>query len=244
MAQVINIIPMPSAVDSDESANTEAAEEEVPEAKETTDASYTAIVYPHRRVRATKLLQSTPISRMAVENEAEPQFNARDPAIRALCQELFAVMADLAKLSPFFREHLTHHNVPAGLFDDPIRLADLVTLLCASGDPAELQSQLDEPQMEARLRGALALLKRELATAQLQQRIAREVEGKLSERQRQYLLHEQLKAIKRELGMETDAREKLLETLQQRAKQLEMPAAVKQIFDEVSCVSPSYLGNG
>lgn len=211
-AQVINIIPMPSD-------------------------GMTAIVYPHRRIRATELLSSSDasVSQVRSENIKDESYDRKDRTIRAISQEIFAVLADVAKLNAFFREHITHHNVPASVFEDPSRLADFVAVL-SSSDASELQALLEETQVEERLRKALLLLKKELITAQLQHSISKDVEQKLTQKQREYFLHEQLKTIKKELGLETDSKEKLIQTFTERAGKLTMPESVKKVFDEVKIV--------
>lgn len=209
LAQVINIIPM----------NTEGV---------------TAIVYPHRRIEATELLRapgSAGLSQVRTENIKDEPYDRRDRTIRAISQEIFAALADVAKLNAFFREHITHHNVPTSVFEDASKLADFVAVL-SSSEPAELQGLLEETKVEERLRKALLLLKKELVTAQLQHSISKEVEQKLSQKQREYFLHEQLKAIKRELGLETDSKEKLIQMFTERLAHLTMPEAVKKVFDE------------
>lgn len=209
LAQVINIIPM----------NTEGV---------------TAIVYPHRRIEATELLRApgaTGLSQVRTENIKDEPYDRRDRTIRAISQEIFAALADVAKLNAFFREHITHHNVPTSVFEDASKLADFVAVL-SSSEPAELQGLLEETKVEERLRKALLLLKKELVTAQLQHSISKEVEQKLSQKQREYFLHEQLKAIKRELGLETDSKEKLIQMFTERMDHLKMPDAVKKVFDE------------
>ncbi len=47
---------------------------------------------------------------------------------------------------------------------------------------------------------SLSLLKKELELSKLQQRLGREVEDKIKSTHRKYLLNEQLKIIKKELG--------------------------------------------
>lgn len=216
-AKIINVIPMPSP--SPSSAN----------------PAMTVIVYPHRRIRAVELLTEpgAQVSRMRTENVKEESYTRGDRTIRALTQEIFSTLADVAKLNAFFREHIAHHNVPPGVFEEAGRLADFVAVL-SGGESGELQAVLEESQVEARLRQALLLLKRELVTAQLQQRISKEVEERLSQRQREYLLHEQLKAIKRELGLETDAKERLLDQFRRRLLQdnIVIPKSVKDIMEE------------
>ena len=43
---------------------------------------------------------------------------------------------------------------------------------------------------------------------------------------------EQLKGIKKELGMESDGKDKLIEKFKERAAVLKMPEGVRKVFDE------------
>lgn len=49
---------------------------------------------------------------------------------------------------------------------------------------------------------SLSLLKKELELSKLQAKIGREVEEKVKQQHKKYILQEQLKAIKKELGIE------------------------------------------
>ncbi|KAI7431547.1 ATP-dependent protease La, partial [Hortaea werneckii] len=51
-------------------------------------------------------------------------------------------------------------------------------------------------------------------------------------RQREYWLMEQMKGIRRELGLETDGKDKLVESFKEKANKLAMPEQVKKVFDE------------
>lgn len=64
----------------------------------------------------------------------------------------------------------------------------------------------------------LSMLKKELELNRLQQKIGREVEEKVKQQHRKYMLHEQLKAIKRELGIEKDDKEAIEEKFRARLK--------------------------
>lgn len=66
----------------------------------------------------------------------------------------------------------------------------------------------------------LSMLKKELELNRLQQKIGREVEEKVKQQHRKYMLHEQLKAIKRELGIEKDDKEAIEEKFRARIKVL------------------------
>ncbi len=226
-AQIINVIPLPNK-------------------------GLTAIVFPHRRIRATKVLQAPNTAAkssvtegadpteshaqasatiLRTENAADEQYNRKDDVIRATSQEIFSMLSDVAKLNPFFREHITHHNVSASVFEDPAKLADFVAVLCSS-DGIELQEILEEARIEERLQKALVLLKKELVSAKLQDTISKEIERKISTRQREFLLHEQLRAIKKELGLSSDPKTKVIEAFKERADSLVLPPPVKAIFDQ------------
>jgi ATP-dependent Lon protease len=67
----------------------------------------------------------------------------------------------------------------------------------------------------------------------LQQEISKEVDKKITRKQQEYFLMEQLKGIKKELGMESDGKDKLVEKFKKKALELTMPESVKKVFDEV-----------
>ena len=69
---------------------------------------------------------------------------------------------------------------------------------------------LEERDVVKRLRLALDLVSQERELSKLQQEISQQVETKLSSQQRTFLLNEQLKTIKKELGVETDDKDALV----------------------------------
>lgn len=119
------------------------------------------------------------------------------------------------------------------VFDEPSKLADFAAAVSA-GEASELQEVLETLPVEERLQKALVVLKKELMNAQLQNKISKDVESKIAKRQREYYLMEQLKGIKKELGLESDGKDKLVEGFKEKAAKLAMPATVKKVFDEVS----------
>lgn len=122
-------------------------------------------------------------------------------------------------------------NSAANVFDEPDKLADFAAAV-STGDVEDLQAVLESLSLEDRLQKALLILKKELINAQLQSKISRDVESKIQKRQREYYLMEQLKGIKKELGMESDGKDKLVERFKERAGKLAMPDGVKKVFDE------------
>ncbi|KAL0749320.1 hypothetical protein Bca101_031323 [Brassica carinata] len=68
----------------------------------------------------------------------------------------------------------------------------------------QAQEVLEELDVHKRLRLTLELMKKEREISKIQETIAKAIEEKISGEQCRYLLNEQLKAIKKELGVETD----------------------------------------
>lgn len=63
----------------------------------------------------------------------------------------------------------------------------------------------------SRAHAALLLLKKEVELCKLQADIGKRVEEKISKDQRRYFLQEQLKSIKKELGLEQDDKSALIQ---------------------------------
>jgi Lon-like ATP-dependent protease len=149
-------------------------------------------------------------------------------------QEILAVFKDIAQLNPLFRDQITHFSISQvanNVFEEPDKLGDFAAAVSA-GEAGELQAVLESLVIADRLQKALLVLKKELINAQLQSKIARDVDSKIAKRQREYYLMEQLKGIKKELGMESDGKDKLIEKFKERAANLNMPEGVRKVFDE------------
>ncbi|KAL2918165.1 Beige protein-like 1 [Polyrhizophydium stewartii] len=167
-----------------------------------------------------------------VENLADEPYNAENRLIKAITSEIINVLKEISQLNPLLRDQIISISVQTGnLLLDPSKLADFAAAV-SSGEPNELQSILESLVVEERLHKALVVLKKELANAKLQQEISREVDRKMTRKQQEYFLMEQLKGIKKELGMESDGKEKLVEKFREKASKLTMPDAIKKVFDE------------
>src|SRR5690554_7885109 len=67
----------------------------------------------------------------------------------------------------------------------------------------------------------LLLLKDEIEVSQLQQDIQKQIEERVSKNQREFFLREQLKVIKKELGLEKDDKTSELEAIEKKVKRSE-----------------------
>ncbi|KAG6861249.1 ATP-dependent Lon protease pim1 [Termitomyces sp. Mi166 len=182
----------------------------------------------------TNFLFEHAVSIVHVENLVTQAYNKDDQYIRAFMSEIVSVFKDIAQLNPLFRDQITNfsiNQVASNVFDEPDKLADFAAAV-SSGEVKELQDVLESLVVEDRLRKALLVLKKELINAQLQSKLSRDVDSKIAKRQREYYLMEQLKGIKKELGMESDGKDKLIEKFKERAASLKMPDVVKKVFEE------------
>jgi len=183
---------------------------------------------------ATSFLQKYNVSLADVENLIEDAHDQKSPVIRAVTSEIVNVFKDIATLNPLFRDQISNFTMAqsaGNVFEEPAKLADFAAAVSA-GEVNELQDVLETMSVEGRLQKALVVLKKELMNAQLQSKISKDVESKIQKRQREYYLMEQLRGIKRELGIESDGKDKLVDTFRLKASKLAMPEPIKKVFDE------------
>jgi len=184
---------------------------------------------------ATSFLKKHNVSIVDVENLVEESYDKKSPVIRAVTSEIINVFKEVANLNPLFRDQISTFSMSqsaGNVIDEPAKLADFAAAVSA-GEVKELQEVLETLGVEERLQKALVVLKKELMNAQLQSKISKDVEAKIQKRQREYWLMEQMKGIRRELGIESDGKDKLVEKFKEKAEKLAMPEAVKKVFDEV-----------
>ncbi|KAJ5525706.1 hypothetical protein N7494_012356 [Penicillium frequentans] len=189
---------------------------------------------PKDHYEPTSFLKKYPVSLVNVENLTEEPFDKKNGIIRAVTSEIVNVCKEIATLNPLFRDQISAFytdQFPGNLSDEPAKLADFAAAVSA-GELHEMQEVLETMNIEERLPKALVVLKKELMNAQLQSKITKDVEAKIQKRQREYWLMEQMKGIKRELGIESDGKDKLVEKFKEKAEKLAMPEAVKKVFDE------------
>ncbi|KAL8298397.1 hypothetical protein RB597_006773 [Gaeumannomyces tritici] len=183
---------------------------------------------------ATSFLRKYPVSLVNVENLAEEPHDPKSPVIRAVTNEIVNVFKEVATMNSLFRDQISTFSMSqstGNVTAEPAKLADFAAAVSA-GDPEELQEVLSSLNVEDRMQKALVVLKKELMNAQLQSKISKDVENKITKRQREYWLMEQMKGIRRELGIESDGKDKLVEKFREKADSLAMPDAVRKVFDD------------
>ncbi|MFZ4099487.1 MAG: endopeptidase La [Chlamydiia bacterium] len=150
--------------------------------------------------------------------------------IKAYAISILSTIKELLTLNPLFKEELQvflgHSD-----FTDPGRLADFaVALTTASRE--ELQDVLSTFDLRQRLEKALILLKKELDISRLQSSINQKIEGSIVKTQREFFLREQLKTIKRELGLEKDDKQADIDRFLARMKDKTASSEVSRVIRE------------
>ncbi|WP_321533066.1 endopeptidase La [uncultured Desulfuromonas sp.] len=150
--------------------------------------------------------------------------------LKAYSMAIISTLKELVKINPLYSEEIKMFLGRSSM-DDPSRLADFAANL-TSADGQELQQVLATFDVRERIERVLVLLKKELEVSRLQSKISKQIEKNISEQQRQFFLKEQLKTIKKELGLEKEGKTSEIEKFQERLKGLTLNDEAQKAIDE------------
>ena len=147
----------------------------------------------------------------------------------------------LIKLNPMFQEQMRLAVSQIGM-EKPGLLMDMIaSFLTADGH--KLQEIMEATDLYERSEKLLILLKEEIEVSKMQQDIQKQIEEKLSKQQREFFLREELKVIKKELGLEKDARTSDIEIIEAKTKNLqfseEATKVVRNELDKLKTLEPA-----
>jgi ATP-dependent Lon protease len=157
--------------------------------------------------------------------EEMPPLDPRDPAFVGLLRETRERASELGKRAGL-PEEVVDQVISA--VEDAGRLADLVAAYTEMS-PAERQALLETLSVEERLRRVLVHMQRQLSVLEAQEEIQSKVREELGDKQREFYLRQQLKAIQDELG-EGEGPDDLKE-LKAALDALALPEAVRKEVD-------------
>jgi Lon-like ATP-dependent protease len=193
--------------------------------------SASLLLVAHRRIDLVSVDETGPPIDVTVKHWDRVNYTGSDDTIRALSNEILSTIREVAQLNPLFRESVQFFPMRVDA-NDPYRLADFAASITSGTNPEDLQAVLEERDPEKRLNLALILLSKEREVSKLQQEISAKVEEKMTEAQRKYFLTEQLKSIKKELGMERDDKEALIEKYRkQLSEYTEVPEEIMETIE-------------
>ncbi|XP_025792824.1 lon protease homolog, mitochondrial-like [Panicum hallii] len=189
------------------------------------------VLLGHHRVRKTEMVAEDPLI-VKVDHLKEMPYDKDDDVIKATSFEVISTLRDVLKTNSLWKDQVQTYTQHMGDFNYP-RLADFGAAI-SGANKLLCQEVLEELDICKRLKLTLELVKRELEISKLQESIAKTIEEKVTGEQRRYLLNELLKAIKKELGLETDDKTALSEKFRERieAKKDKCPPHVLQVIEE------------
>ncbi|KAL2468660.1 Lon protease-like protein 1 [Forsythia ovata] len=189
------------------------------------------VLIGHRRLRITEMVSEDPLM-VKVDHLKEKPYDKDDDVLKATSFEVISTLRDVLKTSSLWRDHVQTYTQHIGDFNYP-RLADFGAAI-SGANKLQCQQVLEELDVHQRLKLTLELVKKEMEISKIQESIAKAIEEKISGEQRRYLLNEQLKAIKKELGLETDDKTALSAKFRERLdpKKEKIPPHVLQVIEE------------
>jgi len=174
------------------------------------------------RIRTKSYTATEPFLRARVERipDVEPELT---PEIEALRQTVVSVFQQIVAATPNLSDDL---GSTAAQITEPGRVADFIAGNTPSLIASERQRLLEILDANERLVEVHRHLTRELELLELRGRIQSQVQGQLSQSQREFYLREQLKAIQKELGEGEDG-QRDVEDLRAKLEAAGMPEEVK-----------------
>jgi len=184
--------------------------------------NYSLILQGIVRIRLESVTQSGPYMRAKIRRLEEP--HTEDVEAEALAMSLRDIAKQVIQLMPELPRE-------AGSLIDSIQapgaLADLVAANLDA--PVEEKAQLVETiDVKERVRKVLRLLTRQLEILKMRERINSQIKEEMGKNQREYVLRQQLKAIKEELG-EDDGDQGDLDGLEDRIAKANLPTEAETV---------------
>ncbi len=192
------------------------------------DTTIQVMVSALKRFSIVRALQEEPVIRWQVSHHMEETLPVMET--KAYSMAIISMVKDLIKSNSLFQEELKLF-MNRFTAEDTGRLADFVASM-TSAESTELQEILEIFDVKKRVERVLQLLKKELELSKLQKKITKQIEEKIAKNQKEFFLKEQLKEIKRELGLEKDEKTSEVEKFSERASKLKFSEDAKKRFDE------------
>jgi len=178
--------------------------------------NYSLILQGLSRIRLQSMVQTTPFLQAKIQKLDQPP--TEDVEVEALSMSLRDIAKQVIQLMP---ELPREASSLIDSIQEPGALSDLVAANLDA--PVEEKAQLIETvDVKERIRKVLRLLTRQLEVLKMRDRINSQIKEEMGKNQREYVLRQQLKAIKEELG-EDDGDQGDLDGLEERITKADLP---------------------
>ncbi len=147
--------------------------------------------------------------------------------VKALTRALISEMKEISENNPLFSEEMRLNMVN---IDHPGKIADFIASIL-NVDKDDQQRVLEMTNVRQRMEQVLVFIKKEQELLRIQKKIQNEINEKIEKNQREYFLKEELKTIKEELGMTTDAKSSDYQHFKEKLDALHFEGEIKEAVD-------------
>ncbi|MDR2370588.1 MAG: LON peptidase substrate-binding domain-containing protein, partial [Treponema sp.] len=190
------------------------------------DGGVNTFISTLRRFRVKKALHpSNPIVAAVDYLEDEEDETAE---VKALTRALISEMKQISENNPLFSEEMRLNMIN---IDHPGKIADFIVSIL-NIDKTEQQKILEILNVRKRMEQVLVFIKKEQELLRIQKKIQKEINEKIEKSQRDYFLKEELKAIKTELGMTTDAKSSDYQRFKEKLDAFKFEGEIKETVDQ------------
>ncbi|TVR90450.1 MAG: endopeptidase La [Spirochaetaceae bacterium] len=190
------------------------------------DGGMNVFISTLKRFRVKKILNDAAPITVAVEYLDDTDETGDE--VKALTRSLISEMKQVSENNPFFSEEMRLNMVN---IDHPGKIADFITSIL-NIDRDEQQNVLETTKVRKRMEKVLLFIKKEQELLRIQKKIQNQINEKIEKSQREYFLKEQLKVIKQELGMPTDAKTSEHQRFKEAIEKLKLPEDVREPVEQ------------
>ena len=147
--------------------------------------------------------------------------------VKALTRALISEMKEISENNPLFSEEMRLNMVN---IDHPGKIADFIASIL-NIDRQEQQKVLEILNVQQRMEQVLVYIKKEQELLRIQKRIQSELNDRIETQQREYFLKEELKAIKEELGITTDAHNSEYQKFKEKIDSFNFEGEIKEAVE-------------
>jgi len=147
--------------------------------------------------------------------------------VKALTRALIGEMKEISENNPLFSEEMRLNMVN---IDHPGKIADFIASIL-NIEKREQQRILEIQNVRQRMEQVLVFIKKEQELLRVQKKIQGEINDRIEKNQREYFLREELKTIKEELGMTTDAKGADYQKFKERIDALKFEGEIKETVE-------------
>ncbi|MDR2185904.1 MAG: endopeptidase La [Treponema sp.] len=148
--------------------------------------------------------------------------------VKALTRALISEMKQISENNPLFSEEMRLNMIN---IDHPGKIADFIASIL-NIDKTEQQKILEVLNVRKRMEQVLVFIKKEQELLRIQKKIQKEINEKIEKSQRDYFLKEELKAIKSELGMTTDAKSSEYQRFKEKLETVKFEGEIKETVEQ------------